>query len=47
LYLLNISQLTAFVQAARMCHVAVVALDHEIPALGLGTHAPKPGMVTH
>ena len=40
-------ELSAFVQAARMCHTAVVALDNEVRALGLGTHSPKPGMVTH
>ena len=39
-------ELSAFVQAARMCHTAVVALDREVRALGSAVTSPQP-IITH
>ena len=38
-------ELSAFVQAARMCHTAVVALDHEVRSAGSVTN--RSSLVTH
>ena len=38
-------ELSAFVQAARMCHTAVVALDHEVRSAGSLTSASS--LLTH